>query len=98
MSIFTTLHDRILVRPDPVEHKVEIEGFEVAGKDSTAPVQGTVVTVGTGRMMGAKLVPLLVEPGDKILFQGAHPIKVDHDGEELFVMSEGEVLAVLEDE
>lgn len=97
MSSFTTLHDRILVRPEAVEAKVEIEGFEVAGKDSSTPTRGEVVSVGTGRMMGGKLIPLLVVPGDRILFQGAHPVEIDHEGEQLLVMSEGEVLAVLED-
>lgn len=98
MSNFKTLHDRILVRPEAAEIEVKIEGFEVAGKDTTRPVRGEVVSVGHGRMLGGKLVPLLVEPGDKILYQGAHPVEVEHEGEALLVMSEGEVLAVLEDE
>ncbi len=98
MSAFKTLHDRILVRPVKADIEVKIEGFEVAGKDTTKPVEGVVVSVGQGRTLGGKLVPLLVEPGDKILYQGAHPVEVEHEGETLLVMSEGEVLAVLEDE
>lgn len=98
MSTFKTLHDRILVRPAKAEIEVQIEGFEVAGKDTSRPVEGVVVSVGQGRMMGGKLVPLHVKPGDKILYQGAHPVEVEHEGEELLVMSEGEVLAVLEED
>lgn len=98
MSNFKTLHDRILVRPEQAELEVQIEGFEIAGKDTSRPVRGEVVSVGDGRMLGGKLVPLLVEPGDKILYQGAHPVEVEHEGEVLLVMSEGEVLAVLEGE
>lgn len=97
MSTFKTLHDRILVRPVKADIEVQIEGFEVAGKDTSRPVEGVVVSVGDGRVLGGKLVPLLVKPGDKILYQGAHPVEVEHEGEELLVMSEGEVVAVLED-
>lgn len=97
MSEFKTLHDRILVRPAHDALDVDIEGFEVAGKDTSRMVRGEVISVGTGRMLGGKLHPLLVEPGDTILFQGARPIEVEHEGETLYVMSEGEVLAVLDD-
>jgi chaperonin GroES len=92
----TTLHDRITVRPIQPTLSTEIEGFEVVGESKKSATEGIVVGVGQGRMMGSTLVPLLVKPGDHVLYQGAHPIEVDIDGEELLVMSEGEVLAVLE--
>jgi chaperonin GroES len=73
------------------------EGIEIVGKSKEKILEGTVVRVGDGRMLNGKLVPLLVSPGDKIYFQGARPIEVDVDGETLYVMSEGEVLAILDD-
>lgn len=94
----TTLHDRISVRPLKPEITAAIEGFEVAGETTERPTEGIVISVGAGRMLGGKLVPLSVKPGDRIIYKGAHPVEVDVDGEGLLVMSEGEVLAVLEDE
>lgn len=96
MSSLKTLHDRILVRPVTPELVADIEGFEVVGKADTSPDEGIVVRVGDGRTIGGVKHPLLVDIGDHILYKGANPIKVDVGGEELLVMSEGEVLAVLE--
>ena len=96
MSSLRTLHDRILVRPKKAQTKTD-GGIEIAGTSTEKIIEGTVVQAGAGRMLNGKLVPLLVKPGDNIYFQGARPIEVELDGETLYVMSEGEVLAILED-
>lgn len=96
MGSLKTLHDRILVRPEK-EQITAGEGIEIVGESKAPILQGTVVRVGDGRMLNGKLVPLLVSPGDLIYFQGARPIEVDVDGETMYVMSEGEVLAILDD-
>ena len=91
-----TLHDRIVVRP--MVAAKQVGAIEIVGKAVEEPNQGEVVAVGAGRMLGGKVVPLQVVPGDKIVFSCANPIDVEVDGEKLIVMSEGQVLAVLEDD
>ncbi|MEB3916735.1 co-chaperone GroES, partial [Pseudomonas aeruginosa] len=61
--------------------------------------RGEVVAVGTGRVLdNGEVRALAVKVGDKVVFgpySGSNAIKVD--GEELLVMGESEILAVLED-
>lgn len=63
------------------------------------PNRGEVVAVGTGRVLdNGEVRALAVKVGDKVVFgpySGSNAIKVD--GEELLVMGESEILAVLED-
>ena len=61
------------------------------------PVQGKVIAVGNGKILeDGKVRPLDVQVGDKILFgkYGGQEVKVD--GEELLVMREEDVMAVIE--
>lgn len=92
----TTLHDRITVRP--MVAPTSGGAIEIVGESHEEPTQGVVVAVGEGRMLGGARVALQVVPGDRIVFSCANPIDVEVDGEKLIVMSEGQVLAVLEDD
>ena len=61
------------------------------------PVQGKVVAVGKGKILeDGKVRPLDVKVGDKILFGKYSGTEVKVDGEELLVMREEDVMAVIE--
>ena len=68
------------------------------GSAAEKPNQGEVVAVGTGRVLdNGEVRPMAVKVGDKVVFgpySGSNTIKVD--GEDLLVMAENEILAVLE--
>ena len=90
------LHDRILVRR--LEESAQRAGsIIIPDSAKEKPQHGKVVAAGHGRSKdGGKRVPLDVKAGDTILFgkYTSHEIKLD--GEELLIMREDEVLAVIE--
>ena len=61
------------------------------------PVQGKIVAVGKGKILeDGQVRPLDVKVGDKILFGKYSGTEVKVDGEELVVMREEDVMAVIE--
>jgi chaperonin GroES len=61
------------------------------------PVQGKVVAVGKGKILeDGKVRALDVKVGDKILFGKYSGTEVKVDGDELIVMREEDVMAVIE--
>ena len=60
------------------------------------PQQGRVLSVGDGRLLddGTRAEPQIVE-GDRVLFNRYSGEEVVVDGEELLIMSEDEILAVV---
>ncbi len=94
------LGDRVVVRP-LTEHergsktKSGIYIPETAEKERSE--RGEVVAVGAGKMSEeGKLLPMHVKVGDKVLFTKYGPDEVKLDGEEYFILSESNILAVLE--
>jgi len=54
---------------------------------------GIVIATGRGRIEDGKLIPISIKVGDKILFQWGDKVKID--GEDLYIVKESEVLAIL---
>lgn len=94
---FRPLHDKIVVRREKAEDKTAA-GIYLPEKAKETPKIGTVEAVGTGTLnheTGA-LTPLTVKKGDKVLFSSYAGTEIKLDGKELLVMSEDEVLAILD--
>ena len=91
------VHDRIVVRRKEEETKTA-GGIVLPGAAAEKPNQGEVVAVGSGRVLNnGEVHPVSVKVGDKVLFgqyAGSNVVKID--GEELLIMSENEIFAVLE--
>ena len=91
------LQDRILVKRVEEETKTA-GGIVLPGSAAEKPNQGEVVAVGTGKVLdNGEVRPLAVKVGDKVVFgpySGSNTVKVD--GEDLLVMGEHEILAVIE--
>ncbi|MAA72302.1 MAG: co-chaperone GroES [Bermanella sp.] len=90
------LHDRIVVRRKEEETKTA-GGIVLPGAAAEKPNQGEVVAVGTGRILqNGDVQALAVKEGDTVLFgqYGTNTVKID--GEELLIMSEGEIYGIIE--
>lgn len=88
------LHNRVLVqRFDTAVDRVG--SIIVPDVAKERPNQGDVVAVGPGHVAGGILHPLLVKVGDKILFGKYSGTEVMHDGKELLMVKEEEILAVI---
>jgi len=68
------------------------------GSAQEKPNQGEVIAVGSGRILDSgELRPVDVKIGDIVVFgQYAGNDKIDVDGEELIILSESDIKAVVE--
>jgi chaperonin GroES len=90
------LHDRIIVRRVE-EGEQQIGGIIIPDSAKEKPQRGTVIAAGNGKLnKDGRLVPLDVKAGDLILFGKYTSQEVKLDGEELLIMREDEVLAVID--
>ena len=89
------LYDRLLVRR--IEEKETAKGgIVIPDTAKEKPQQGEVLAVGNGKILdnGTKIA-LDVKVGDKILFGKYTGTDIKIDGEEVLILREDEVLAVL---
>ena len=89
------LHDRLLVRR--IEDKETAKGgIIIPDSAKEKPQEGEVLAAGNGKILdsGTK-VPLDVKVGDKILFGKYSGTEIKIDGEDVLILREEEVLAVL---
>ena len=91
------LHDRVIVRREEEEQKTA-GGILLPGSAQEKPNQGEVIAVGSGRILDSgELRPVDVKMGDIVVFgQYAGNDKIDVDGEELIILSESDIKAVVE--
>jgi chaperonin GroES len=90
------LHDRLIVKREAAERK-SAGGIVIPDNAAEKPIQGKVVAVGKGKILeGGKVRPLDVKVGDKILFGKYSGTEVKVDGDELVVMREEDVMAIVE--
>jgi chaperonin GroES len=92
----TPLHDRIIVkRLENGEQRVG--GIIIPETAKEKPQQGQVIAAGNGKCNDeGKRFPLDVRAGDTILFGKYSGQEIKLDGEELLIMKEDEVLAIVE--
>ena len=91
------LHDRVVVRRQEEEQKTS-GGILLPGSAQEKPNQGEVVAVGNGRVLdNGDVRPVDVKVGDTVVFgKYAGSDTIDVDGEELVILSEGDIKAVIE--
>ena len=90
------LHDRVIVKRLESETK-SAGGIVIPDSAAEKPVQGKIVAVGKGKILeGGEVRPLDVKVGDKILFGKYSGTEVKVDGDDLVVMREEDVMAVIE--
>ena len=92
--------DRVLVRPfteDEVKgEKKNHYGIiipDTVTKEKSA--QGKVLAVGEGKWVDGKLVPMRLKVGDTVVFSKYGYDEVERDGEELYLLKEESILAII---
>ena len=90
------LHDRVIVKRME-EERMSAGGIVIPDSATEKPIRGEVLAVGNGKILenGEKRA-LDISVGDKILFGKYSGTEVKVDGEELLVMREEDIMAVIE--
>jgi len=90
------LQDRVIIKRME-EEKMSSGGIVIPDSATEKPIKGEVVAVGNGLVLdNGEIRPLDLKVGDKVLFGKYSGTEVKLDGEELVVMKEDDVMAVLE--
>jgi len=90
MATINPLHDRVVVRPNPAEEKTA-SGIIIPDTAKEKPMRGTVVAVGPGKPDE----PTTVKVGDVVLYGKYAGTEINVDGEDLLIMRESDILAVV---
>lgn len=91
------LHDRVIIKRSEAETK-SAGGIVLTGSAAEKSTRGEVVAVGNGRILdNGEVKALDVKVGDKVLFSEGYGVKTEKiDGEDYLIMSESDILAIVE--
>lgn len=91
------LRDKVVVKRLEEEEQKTPGGIIIPDTAKEKPQMGEVLAVGKGKVLqDGKVVPPEVKVGDKVLFARYAGTEVKIDGEEYLIMSEDEILAIIE--
>jgi len=89
------LHDRVIIKRLEEERKTA-SGIVIPDTAAEKPDQGKVLAVGPGKKNeDGKIVPVDVKVGDKVLFGKYSGTTVRVEGDEILVMREEDIMAVV---
>ena len=90
------LHDRVIVRRME-EERTSAGGIVIPDSATEKPSKGEIVAVGNGKKLdNGESQSLDVNVGDQVLFGKYSGTEVKVDGEELLVMKEDDIMAIVE--
>ncbi|MFZ5510179.1 MAG: co-chaperone GroES [Pseudomonadota bacterium] len=90
------LHDRVIVKRIEEERQTA-SGIVIPDTAAEKPDQGEVIACGPGKVLdNGKVREPAVKAGDRVLFGKYSGTTVKVEGEELLVMREDDILAVIE--
>jgi len=93
---FRPLGDRVLVKRVDEEEKTK-GGIIIPDTAKEKPVEGEVVAVGNGAVgQDGKVRALDVKKGDRVLFGKYSGNEIKLEGQELIIMREDDILAVID--
>ena len=90
------LHDRVVIEREE-EETTSAGGIVLPGSAAEKPSRGVVKAIGKGKILeNGDIRPLDVQVGDRVLFGKYSGSEVKVDDDELVVMREDEIMAVIE--
>jgi chaperonin GroES len=88
------LADRVVIKATEESEQMR-GGLYIPDTAKEKPQQGEIVAVGPGRFDEGKRVPMDVKVGDKVLYGKYSGTEVTIDGQQLLILRESDVLAVI---
>jgi chaperonin GroES len=90
------IRDRIIIKPLDAE-TVTKSGIVIPDNAAEKPQQGRVLGVGAGKVAdNGEIIALVVKEGDTVMYGKYSGQSVKIDGEELIVLKEDDVMAIVE--
>ena len=89
------LFDRIVIKAVDAEEKTK-SGIVLLAKDQEKPQMAEVIAVGPGGVVDGKEVVMQIKVGDKVLYSKYAGSEFKIDGQEVTIMRQSDVLAIVE--
>jgi chaperonin GroES len=90
------LGDRVVIKPAPRDEMTK-SGIVLPDTSKEKPQEGTVLAVGPGKTLDdGKREPIDVKKGDKVLYAKYAGTEFKIDGEDLLIVSQKDILAIVE--
>ena len=98
MAKLKPLYDKIVVKVEETKEQKTAAGIIIPDTAQEKPQVGEVIAVGQGRLLqNGEIKPLQVKVGDYVVFNKYAGTEVELEGgEKYLILSEDEVLAILE--
>lgn len=88
------LENRVVIKP--LEDETKLGGIIIPADAKEKSMEGIVIAVGLGIVtLEGKTIKMMLKEGDKVLYSKFVGTEVTYYGEDLLIMKESEVLAVL---
>lgn len=91
------LNDNVVLEIEPVEKKTA-SGIILTGDSKERPSFAKVLAVGDGAFVNGKRTPIGVKVGQTVVFKRYSTTEVKLEGKEYLVISEKDILAIVEEE
>ena len=89
------LFDRIVIKAVDAEEKTK-SGIVLLAKDQEKPQMAEVIAVGPGGVVDGKEIVMQIKVGDKVLYSKYAGSEFKIDGQEVTIMRQSDVLAIVE--
>ena len=89
------LGDRVVLRRREAEETTK-SGIVLTGSSKEKPQEAEVLAVGPGGYVDGNKVEMELKVGDKVLFSKYAGTEVKHEGEEVIVVRQNDILAIIE--
>lgn len=91
------LHDKVILKREDIETK-SAGGIVLTGSAAEKSTRAKVLAVGPGRLLeNGSVHPMHVKVGDTVIFSEGYGLKTEKiDGEEVLILSEDDILAIVE--
>jgi len=91
------LADKVLVKASDVSEDKTTGGIIIPDTAKEKPHEGKVIAVGPGRTdENGEIIKMNVKVGDNVLYSKYGGTELKYEGEEYIIMSESDILAILE--
>ncbi len=89
------LGDRVVLKRLEAEETTK-SGIVLTGSSKEKPQEAEVIAVGPGGFVDGNKVEMEVKVGDKVLFSKYAGTEVKHEGVEVIVVKQNDILAIVE--
>jgi chaperonin GroES len=86
----TPLADRVIIKQEDAETRTS-SGIIIPDTAQEKPQKGSVIAVGKG----TKENPITLKIGDNVLYSKYAGTELNHDGQDLLIMKESDILAII---